>query len=209
MSIANNKVKYVEIFKSIQGEGFNYGKEVIFIRFNDCNLNCPWCDTNWQEFEYEFTNSELLEHIKQWDCKNVILTGGEPTKNYEAFLSVVNCLKDNGYKIHIETNGLNQIDIDGIWISTSPKIIYSMLYRKKGLIKHADEVRVVIDPNVSIDKQIEALEWFKNNIEAKYYYLSPCEVEGKFELEKLAQIYDKVRGQWMISLQLHKLQNIR
>jgi organic radical activating enzyme len=42
-------MKIVEIFKSIQGEGSNFGKQVIFIRLGNCNLKCPWCDTDWKK----------------------------------------------------------------------------------------------------------------------------------------------------------------
>lgn len=208
------KIKYVEIFHSIQGEGYNYGKPVIFIRLNDCNLNCPWCDTDWKIYEYEFTHEELLNHIKQWDCNNVIITGGEPTKNYENFKSLVQFLKAHDYNIHIETNGLNNIDIENIWISTSPKIMYFALYKihklQNKIIKKANEVRIVIDPKQTIEKQIEAMRWFKENIVADHYYLSPCEVNNNFNFDDLATIYNqlKVEG-WQISIQLHKLQNIR
>ena len=42
-----------EIFKSIQGEGPNFGKPAIFLRTAQCNLKCTWCDTkytwDWEE----------------------------------------------------------------------------------------------------------------------------------------------------------------
>ena len=44
-----SKYPIIEIFDSIQGEGLNLGKQATFIRLAGCNLNCPWCDTNWKE----------------------------------------------------------------------------------------------------------------------------------------------------------------
>jgi len=35
-----------EIFSSIQGEGPYIGCKQIFIRFSDCNLDCDYCDTD-------------------------------------------------------------------------------------------------------------------------------------------------------------------
>ena len=32
-----------EIFCSYQGEGYNFGKPVIFVRFAGCNYDCAWC----------------------------------------------------------------------------------------------------------------------------------------------------------------------
>lgn len=205
-------INLVECFYSIQGEGYNFGMECVFVRVSDCNLNCPWCDTDWKKanFSYnsfdEFYNANIDETNQ---IRNVIITGGEPTKHQEQFDCLVNGFINKGWKVHVETNGLNEIDRNDIWISTSPKIIFSALYKKK-MIKRANEVRVVIDPKIDIPKQIEALRYFKNNIKADRYYLSPCEVEGKFNFDLLAIIYDVVKEEgWNISIQLHKLMKVR
>ena len=31
----------VEIFESLQGEGYNTGLDTVFLRFGKCNLKCP------------------------------------------------------------------------------------------------------------------------------------------------------------------------
>ncbi|MCK5782821.1 MAG: 7-carboxy-7-deazaguanine synthase QueE, partial [Desulfobacterales bacterium] len=43
------KADLVEIFSSIQGEGTLVGCRQVFLRFSGCNLNCHYCDTNFQK----------------------------------------------------------------------------------------------------------------------------------------------------------------
>ena len=67
----------VEIFHSVQGEGFHAGSPRIFIRFGRCNLRCEWCDTEFDEWN-EMTVIEILAEVMKFDCKNIVFTGGEP-----------------------------------------------------------------------------------------------------------------------------------
>ena len=62
----------VEIFHSVQGEGFHSGESSIFVRFGRCNLRCEWCDTNFDEFE-EMSISQINEKIFEFNCKKIIL----------------------------------------------------------------------------------------------------------------------------------------
>ena len=72
--------KIKEIFSSIQGEGPLVGYKQLFIRFCGCNLNCNYCDTDFElNFSKDFSAEEILEVInKNTDCHSVSLTGGEP-----------------------------------------------------------------------------------------------------------------------------------
>ncbi len=201
-------MKIVEIFKSIQGEGHNFGKEVIFIRLGNCNLKCSWCDTEWNKYK-EFTIQEILNEISKYKCKNVIITGGEPTINNLTPLLIE--LKNKGYWIAIETNGTNNIDYTYIdYIATSPKFIYGSNIVK---LKEANEVRIVVDTDNKMDFITFCIN-IKNKIKAKKYFLSPVEIEGEFKnLELLGEIKQELEkrgaGEWEISIQLHKLMKIR
>ena len=54
----------VEIFHSIQGEGFHTGEASVFIRFGRCNLRCPWCDTEFDEWE-DMSLGQLIDAVTQ------------------------------------------------------------------------------------------------------------------------------------------------
>ena len=71
-------MKINEIFYSLQGEGRNTGRAAVFVRFSGCNLKCPFCDTLFSSYR-EMSNDDIVEAIKQYPARLVILTGGEPT----------------------------------------------------------------------------------------------------------------------------------
>lgn len=99
--------KISEIFDSIQGEGPYIGCRQLFIRFCGCNLLCDYCDTEFDKGE-TYTVSELLEHIKNFDLKDihsVSLTGGEPLLHYEFLKEFLAELKKMNLLIYLETNG--------------------------------------------------------------------------------------------------------
>lgn len=192
----------VEIFESLQGEGFNTGMPSIFVRFGKCNLTCPWCDTNYNQFE-RWTLDEILRKVRSFSAKNIIITGGEPTiiPHIDVLLEQ---LKSEGYFLAIETNGLKAIPAQIDYIATSPKAMYAEKYAKR-CIAFAHEVRIVVDSDVSY-----FCELIEQKIQADHYYLSPCEKAGEMNLldtitqiGKLNQRHNKPR--WQLGIQIHKL----
>ena len=102
-------MKVNEIFYSIEGEGIRAGYPCVFIRLCGCNLNCSYCDTRYacgeDEQEYEdLSISEILSNVREYGCKRVTITGGEPTIHTD-FYDLVKALHTGGYLINIETNG--------------------------------------------------------------------------------------------------------
>ena len=69
------------IFKSIQGEGHNVGRNAIFIRLAGCNMmpRCSFCDEHFDEYII-MTEEEIFKKVKQLSPSNfIVITGGEPT----------------------------------------------------------------------------------------------------------------------------------
>ena len=112
-------LKINEIFFSIQGESLYAGRPCIFIRLSGCNLRCTYCDTRyaWDEGA-AMPFREIIETVKQFDCRLVEITGGEPLIQ-EATPSLVAELIHSGYTVLMETNGsidIRQLPVDCIKI---------------------------------------------------------------------------------------------
>lgn len=199
--------RIVEIFESLQGEGYNTGMPAIFIRFAGCNLNCVWCDTNFRQYT-RFTLEQLLTKVKQYTSKNIIITGGEPTM-VKALPELLLPLKQAGYYIAIESNGLGKVDPLIDYIALSPKFCYQARYQKI-IQPTASEVRIVAENHADF---LPFCQYIEQNIQAKRYYLSPCEKNGEFNMFDTIELLGKINqnrndNKWLLSIQTHKFANI-
>lgn len=98
-------MKINEIFKSIQGETTFQGLPSVFIRTTGCNLRCSWCDTTYAYSEGEdYPVDDLLNIVEKFNCRYVVITGGEPLEQEETPLLAEKLIKE-GYKVLVETNG--------------------------------------------------------------------------------------------------------
>lgn len=190
----------VEIFESLQGEGRNMGRPVVFVRFAGCNLACPWCDTDVSK-RFSLELADLLTELKTYRAKSVILTGGEPTIQ-QGMDELIAALKAADYWIGVETNGtgvpewLSKVD----YVSCSPKAEFP----ERLVLEKANEVRIV----ASSPKVLDFARLVKSRIVATDYYISPCEREGEIDFATAKDILTKLEG-FSLSVQLHKILGFR
>lgn len=105
------RLRIMEVYRSIQGEGIDVGKEVIFVRMSGCNLSCVWCDTkpSWTgKIGIDCTPGELINEVVEHTvgAKNIVITGGEPfVQNHTLLYEFCAMAKHLGYHVAWETNG--------------------------------------------------------------------------------------------------------
>jgi len=114
-----NIAKIHEIFTSVQGEGVFSGKRQIFIRFFGCQTGCAFCDTHQEpDSVKEYSSADLLSavHIKALPkaVHSVSLTGGEPLLWADFLKEFLPKLKQDEYKVYLETNGILSGALRGI-----------------------------------------------------------------------------------------------
>ena len=142
------KIKYSEIFHSVQGEGSLTGVPSVFFRTSFCNLRCSWCDTPYTSHEPEnkdITIEEAVSEISKYNCNHVVITGGEPFIQKESLSYLCSILKSKGKHITIETNGTIYHPVPADLISLSPKTSNSTPTKDQtsdGLIKVHERKRV-------------------------------------------------------------------
>lgn len=92
------------VWGTIQGEGPHAGKPATFIRLAGCNLQCPFCDTDYTSRRTQLSPVELKCEVAAIRLSGlVVLTGGEPFRQPIGRLCFE--LLNAGYTVQVETNG--------------------------------------------------------------------------------------------------------
>lgn len=199
-------LKAAEIFPSIQGEGLRQGEATLFVRLSGCNLKCSFCDTKyaWKEGK-DYSPVQVLEEIKKlrgrFPARWVCITGGEPL--LQDITDLVQGLKEENFRIQVETNATvyRQLPVDWYTISPKPeKYFFRPEYREQ-----AKEVKLIVTKSLDF----EVVRTLRKAFPSKTPLLLQPQSNRKWSMDLAFKILkqavkdnlDNVR----LSLQLHKI----
>ncbi len=201
-----------EIFYSIQGEGTRAGLACIFVRLQGCLLRCSWCDTPYalerKEIANQMTGEDIFNQIGKYECKFLMLTGGEPLEQNDIF-DFISMAIIRGYEVVIETNGqaeISRVDSKAIKImdlkcpesNMSKKNNYSNIE----FLQKTDEVKFVIGSKIDFEWAIDRCSEYDIFAKVSTVLFSP--VFGKVEPIELANWILESNKPIRMQLQMHK-----
>jgi organic radical activating enzyme len=188
----------MELFYSLQGEGYHQGKAAFFIRLAGCDVGCVWCDVkdSWDASKHPVLSiEEIVAAAAAHPSRIAIVTGGEPLLHQLDPLTTA--LKAAGFQTHIETSGSSPMSGSWDWVCLSPKKFKAALPEA---IKAANELKVVVFNN----SDFAFANSFVNDVDADCKkYLQP-EWEKSDAMTPLVIEYIKSNPSWELSAQLHK-----
>ncbi len=188
----------MELFYSLQGEGYHQGKAAFFIRLAGCDVGCVWCDVkdSWDASKHPVLSvEEIVAAAAAHPSRIAIVTGGEPLLHQLDPLTTA--LKAAGFQTHIETSGSSPMSGSWDWVCLSPKKFKAALPEA---VKAADELKVVVF-NTS---DFTFANSFVNDVDSDCKkYLQP-EWEKSDAMTPLVIEYIKTNPSWELSAQLHK-----
>jgi len=167
-------VKVAEVYCSVQGEGFLTGTRSVFVRASGCNLRCWFCDTpqtSWSPVGNDLSVDEILCRIEEWDCRHIVLTGGEPML-FAELIPLAEKLRRAGLHITVETAGTLYLPVACDLMSISPKLANSTpskerdarWHRRHELARHVPEVvhRLIAEFDYQIKFVVDVPEDFED-----------------------------------------------
>ena len=214
-----------EIFYTLQGEGQNAGRPAVFCRFSGCNLwtgreadrhraVCQFCDTDFVGVGPDggrFADAESLADAvrSRWPSVHerratggrplVVCTGGEPLLQLDA--AAIDALHARGFEVAVETNGTQPAPAGLDHICVSPKAGAPLV------LERGNELKLVF-PQDHADAQPQRFV----SLPFDAFYLQPLDA-GDVAITRAnterAVAYCLANPQWRLSLQTHKLLDLR
>lgn len=192
----------MEIFHSIQGEGYHQGQPAWFIRLGGCDVGCSWCDVkeSWNARLHKQMTIESIVSQLNPSTKMVVITGGEPL--LYSLGELTNALKHSGYRTHLETSGAYPLSGMWNWITLSPKKFKAPLPE---IFSLASELKVIVYNKTDFafaEKHASLV-----NDECRLF-LQP-EWSRQTKMTQLITQYINQNTAWQLSVQLHKHLNLQ
>jgi 7-carboxy-7-deazaguanine synthase (Cx14CxxC type) len=214
-----------EIFYTLQGEGQNAGRPAVFCRFSGCNLwtgrerdrhtaTCQFCDTDFVGVGPDggrFADAASLADtvLSRWPSVHggratggrplVVCTGGEPLLQLDE--AAVDALHVRGFEVAVETNGTQPAPAGLDHVCVSPKANAALVLTRGSELK-------LVYPQSQPDAQPERFA----GLEFDAFLLQPLDTgdeAGTRANTQAALAYCLAHPQWRLSLQTHKLLDIR
>ena len=214
-----------EVFYTLQGEGSNAGRAAVFCRFSGCNLwtgreadrhkaICQFCDTDFVGVgpdggKYDTAGALADAVLSHWPAVAdgrarggrplVVCTGGEPLLQLDE--AAIDALHARGFEVAVETNGTQPAPAGLDHVCVSPKAGAPLV------LTHGNELKLVYpQPHVDADPARFA------SLDFQHFFLQPLDA-GNDEVTQdnthAALAYCLAHPQWRLSLQTHKLLDIR
>lgn len=195
-----NKSSYpvMEHFYTLQGEGMYTGQAAYFIRLGGCDVGCVWCDVkeSWDVNAHPLmTANEIVSAAKAHPARIAVITGGEPA--IHQLDALTKSLKEEGFRIHIETSGSSPLSGTLDFITLSPKKFKVPLPES---LRRADELKVIVFHKSDFKFATDHAALVN---ESCLLYLQP-EWSKAEEMTPLILDFIRQNPRWRLSLQTHK-----
>lgn len=215
--------KIREIFTSIQGEGPYVGQKHIFIRFCKCNLNCAYCDTDFNsQNAKDYNIDDLALNLADNDAEVISFTGGEPLLELDFLKEFLSEYKSKlNKKIYLETNGtlyknlaqiIDYIDIISMDIklqsATGQK---NLFFENEEFLKIAQKketfIKAVFDENIS-DDEIEKVTYLAKKYNTLLILQPKMPINKGLDLDNIYNKFYKKYKNIRLIPQVHKYLNL-
>ena len=207
-----------EIFYTLQGEGLHAGRPAVFCRLSGCNLwsgregdrasaICRFCDTDFVGTDGTLGGTFTSPHslaariASLWPTSDnahrfVVMTGGEPLLQLD--VPLIEALHAHRFEIAVETNGTIEAPPGIDWLCVSPKA-GAVLVQTTG-----NELKLVYPQTNLLPHD---LPWSQLHFE--HFLLQPMDGPDAAQNTAATVTYCQGNPQWRLSMQTHKILEIR